>query len=97
MKCKCGFNFLDENTLGAASSGKSFAVIDDESYAEFMEKEIEAYQSAEAPAIFEASRFVGSLHECPNCARVRFASPDDGPVVFYLREDSISGERVELD
>jgi hypothetical protein len=94
MKCICGFNFLDENVSGVVSGGNSFAVVNDDSYAEFMEKEIEAYQSAEAPAIFEASRYVGSLHECPNCARVRFAPPNDGPVVFYVREDGISGERV---
>jgi len=90
MRCKCGYSFSSE-AVKPDRKFESFAVVRDRDYQAFIKSESQVLASkggqTKMRAIAHASEFVGSLMECPQCARTLLLKPGTAEVVFLRRED----------
>jgi len=94
LQCKCGYDFSDDmlaQMRGAGRRCRSFAVIDDENYSAFLKSERKVLKAdskkKRTKAIAKSARFVGTMAECPDCARMVMNLPDGDTTTFYVREE----------
>jgi len=96
-KCKCGYDFLQQQVHGGVTGFESYALIDDKNYRLFLRSEMKVIradnEAARLRAIGRSSRYVGSVLECPKCSRLLLFkpggdSPGGGPILYKREEDS---------
>lgn len=95
MKCKCGYDFAKAELDGLESGHREFegyAAIRNEDYHEFILREtvvLGATNDGEfLTAIGHSSELVGTMHICPDCARMIFLKPKSDEPVYYRLDDS---------
>ena len=89
-QCKCGYTFLATSIRSRKFA--SYAVVRDKDYQRFLKAEVRVLQApaeleAKLRAIGKSSKLVGSLLECPDCARLLLWTPGGGSKAYYSRED----------
>lgn len=80
MRCDCGYSFA-EHALEDPRPYKSYLVVDDADYPDFLDSEIEArrYRSdrAKLAALGRSAQFAGTMYECPECGTFILTKPGD--------------------
>lgn len=98
MRCKCGYSFSQE-VLGKDACGRqSYAVINDKHYRAFIRMEAKVLQARgeeKQRAIARSAKYVGSLHECPQCSRLLLVRPVK-PGVFSQEFFKRDGEEITI-
>lgn len=78
-RCQCGYKFDHKPDLDEQEY-RSYAVIDDKAYQEFIELETKVLASKTEEEHFKAigksAQYVGSLIECPECTGVLLRPPE---------------------
>lgn len=74
MECECGYSFI-RAAIDADKPYESYAVIDDETYKEFLTAELAAAHSRRLEDIATASQYVGTMAICPACRTVTINWP----------------------
>ena len=88
-QCKCGYTFLATSIRSRKFA--SYAVVRDKDYQRFLKAEVRILQAPDEPTKMrphaQCSKLVGSLLECPDCARLLLWTPGGGSKAYYSREE----------
>lgn len=87
MKCICGYDF-SKAALEKTRPYKSYALIDDSQYSEFLRAEMKVVKSKDLKDLAKASRYVGSLKTCPRCTVICVSWPDSEMPDSFLVEST---------
>ncbi len=78
MNCRCGYDFA-KSIMSCNGPCESYAVIRNFDYPAFLESEKAIAQQHDdtslLDAIAQSSKYVGCLHECPECGRFLLVRP----------------------
>ncbi len=95
MHCKCGYSFLKHIRKALKKQQKypfkSYAVISDEEYTDFLQAEIDALQCENKQSydfykrLGRAAGYTNSMHICPECGRLVLVKKKS--TEFYVKED----------
>ena len=90
MICKCGYSFAKDRLEGNWDAFRSYLVVDNRDYKQFMKAEVKAWEKGASKdgrlrAIAKAAQYAGNMLECPEYGQIGVSLPRTNEVWSLTR------------